>query len=111
MTPGAVTDAIDKAMLVELELTIKVATVWFEAYDYARALEQAEAFFWNSCDNYLELVKDRAYGETPMPGIAPARAALRIALSAVVRLFAPFRPLVTEEAWPWWHDGSVHRAP
>jgi valyl-tRNA synthetase len=121
--PGArVTEAIDQAMLAELSAAIQAATDWFEKLDYARALEQAEAFFWNFCDNYLELVKERAYGEHIMPGgavpgeapaasSASARAALRLALAAIVRLFAPLLPFVTEEVWSWWHDGSVHRAP
>ena len=110
-------EAIDQAMLAELSATIQAATDWFDKFDYARALEQAEAFFWNFCDNYLELVKDRAYGAHAMAGEAPAassasaRAALRAALAAIVRLFAPLLPFVTEEVWSWWQDGSVHRAP
>jgi valyl-tRNA synthetase len=110
--PGdAVTEPIDLAMLAELGQAIQAATDSFEGFDYARALEQAEAFFWNFCDNYVELVKDRAYGERAVPGTSSARAALRIALSAIVRLFAPFLPFVTEEVWSWWNEGSVHRAP
>ena len=116
--PGAaVTEPIDRAMLAELAETITAATGWFEAFDYARALEVAEAFFWNFCDNYLELVKDRAYGETPalggtpVAGVSSARAALRVALSAIIRLFAPILPFVTEEVWSWWNDGLVHQAP
>jgi valyl-tRNA synthetase len=105
-----ITEAIDQAMLAELADTVQAATDWFAGFDYARALERAETFFWNFCDNYLELVKDRAYGEQSVPGTSSARAALRIALSAIIRLFAPILPFVTEEAWSWWNEGSVHRA-
>ena len=102
------TEAVDIAMLARLASVVDEATTAFETYDYARALEKSESFFWWFCDDYVELVKTRAYSEGA--GSDSARAALQRALSTLQRLFAPHIPFATEEVWGWWQTGSIHRA-
>ncbi|WP_210506094.1 valine--tRNA ligase [Naasia sp. SYSU D00057] len=108
----AVRHPLDWSMLATLDEVVRTATDALNEYDHARALETVETFFWTFCDDYLELVKERAYGAGEMDddGQASAIAALREALETLLRLFAPYVPFATEEAWSWFQEGSVHRA-
>ena len=104
-----VTHDLDAAMLATLDEVVRDATKAFEAYDHARALEVTESFFWTFCDDYLELVKERAYNQADA-GQASAALALRLALSTLLRLLAPVLAFAAEEAWSWFEEGSIHTA-
>ncbi len=105
-----VTNALDRSLLAQLHTVTEQAGTAFAKYDYARALQLTEAFFWTFTDDYVELVKDRAYGDATDAGTQSVLATLATTLDSLLRLFAPFLPFATEEVWSWWRAGSVHRA-
>ncbi|MFJ5957094.1 valine--tRNA ligase [Paenarthrobacter sp. NPDC092416] len=107
---SVLTNPLDRALLAQLSDVVAQATKAFENYDYARALQITESFFWQFTDDYVELIKDRAYGAAGETEQASVLAALATTLDALLRLFAPFLPFATEEVWSWWRNASVHRA-
>ncbi len=108
---------IDAALLDTLKGTVAATTAALETYDHTRALEATETFFWSFCDDYIEMVKLRAYGngeasqEFSFAETMSARVTLVTTTAVLMRLFSPFLPFVTEEVWSWFHKGSIHRAP
>jgi len=107
---GAVTVGVDRGLLTQLARLVRESTEDLESYQYTRVLERTESLFWFFCDNYLELVKARRYGDHGPELAGSANTTLRASLSVFLRLFAPFLPFATEEIWSWWRPGSIHTA-
>jgi valyl-tRNA synthetase len=107
---GAVSEPLDRGMLQNLATLVDEATVELDQYEYARALAKIESFFWDFCDNYVEAAKSRKYGDFGPEAAASASTAMRLALSVLLRLLAPYLAFACEEVWSWTNAGSIHRA-
>ncbi|NBV06112.1 MAG: hypothetical protein EBS06_02615 [Proteobacteria bacterium] len=111
-----VTQASDLWILSRLQETVKRATAEFEKFEYAKAREAIEEFFWRDfCDNYLEICKVRSYGlaaeklvGTKLSDLQKAEIqakqqsaikALEICLNTILKLFAPFIPHICDEIY------------
>ena len=107
---GAVSEPLDRGMLQNLAALVDEATAELDQYEYARALAKIESFFWDFCDNYVEAAKSRKYGDFGPDAAASASTAMRLALSVLLRLLAPYLAFACEEVWSWTNAGSIHRA-
>ncbi len=76
-------------MLAALADIVDDATAAFDVYEHAKALDVIERFFWGFTDDYLELVKQRAYGASGPERAGSAVGALRIALDVLLRSVRP----------------------
>lgn len=111
-----ITQTADLWLISKLKNTIAKATAQFEKFEYAKAREAIEDFFWNDlCDNYLEIVKVRSYGlesqklenielsEEQKQDVAQKQISavltLKITLNTILKLFAPFTPHLCEEIY------------
>lgn len=109
-------EAADLWILSKLHLTTNRATSEFEKFEYARAREAIEEFFWKDfCDNYLEICKVRSYGlaAEKLAGVEFSDAqkkeieakqqsailTLQICLNTLLKLFAPFIPHICDEIY------------
>ncbi len=109
----------DRWLLARLQGIVEQATSSLDAYDYAKAFEQLEKFFWATfCDDYLEMVKDRFWNPERYPDQArrSAQWTLWEGLRTILGLFAPYLPFVTEELYqqiyrPWEEAVSIHVTP
>ena len=108
ITAASISEPVDQALIAKLAATVESATKAFEEFNYAKALDAAETFFWEFTDDYVELVKERAYGEREVVNTQSARATLLVTLDTLLRLFAPFLPFTTEETWSWFNRDSIH---
>jgi len=92
-------EAEDKWILHLLQTTIRDYDNLFRKYKFKKAREVIDNFFWKKfCDNYLEIVKPRIYGENASNDSKEvARFTLYTSLLSILKLYAPFIPFITEE--------------
>ncbi|MBU3896460.1 MAG: valine--tRNA ligase [Nanoarchaeota archaeon] len=91
-------EVIDQWLLAKLSDAINTCTDALDNYDYFSAKASIDQFFWKDfCDNYLEIIKHRLYN--PDETTDSAKYTLYESLLAILKLFAPIMPYITEELY------------
>jgi valyl-tRNA synthetase len=89
----------DRIFLNKLNELIGNSTKNFDNYEYHRVKSDLDNFFWRIfCDNYLELVKKRVYNGSKKEKES-ASFALYQMLLAILKMFSPITPFITEEIY------------
>ena len=94
--------AEDRWLVGTVERLVERVETEMEQFEYARAREALDHFFWNDfADDYIEIVKDRFWSPDRHSEHArnSARTTLVETLRVVLALYAPIVPFVTEEIY------------
>lgn len=93
-------ELIDLEFLQRVNLLIVNSTKFFEEFNYFKALDLIENFFWKEfCDNFIEISKVRAYGQYDGVSEKMQKSALWtlcFSFFTLLRLFSPIIPFVSE---------------
>ena len=91
--------SVDQAWIHHLLNQYQLVTKHLEEFRYSQALDLIEKSFWLFCDNYLELVKTRAYQLKDKEEGQSAIYALDMSLYLFIKMLAPYMPYTTESLW------------
>lgn len=90
---------IDKWMISRMNQVIKESTEAMEKFEFHVVMNRMHNFFWKDfCDNYLEYVKHRIYGNDAKKK-HDAQYVLRYVLLNSIKLLAPVAVHITEEIY------------
>jgi len=91
---------VDRWVLSHLAEAVAETTTAFQGHDYTQAHQAASRMFWSIyCDRYIEMVKDRLGDDVPAADRRSTQWTLRESYRALLGLFAPFAPFVTEHMY------------
>ncbi|ETO91274.1 MAG: valyl-tRNA synthetase [Candidatus Xenolissoclinum pacificiensis L6] len=108
---ASITQIIDKWAFNEVVVLCHKVEANMESFAYYRAIKDLESFFMNFfCDNYLELVKYRAYNT--VEGHDSVCNTLSIVYIAILRMFAIFLPFISDHIYRnlLEHSRSIHES-
>ena len=92
---------IDKWILGKFQEMESGFLKYLDEYEVGLALNHLEKFFWNFCDNYIEIVKHRLYRPEEF-GIEPRYSGQKTVYTILYKLlqdFSIFFPFITEEIY------------
>lgn len=103
---------IDKWILGKFQEMESVFVKYLDEYEVGLALNHLEKFFWNFCDNYIEIVKHRLYRPEEFGDIPrySGQKTVYIILYKLLQDFSIFFPFITEEIYQelYYDSKSIH---
>lgn len=92
---------IDQWIIERLKETYSTYSKALNKYEIAFSLNELEKFFWNFCDNYIEIAKKRLYNPDIYGEHAKksAQMACYICLKNMLKMFSIYMPHITEEIY------------